>query len=297
MDVVSEQTGVHEWGEYAERRVLAPPEFIKEISEKLKEKDILSVGEHHDLEQDASYGWIQQFAGEIFEAYDWYRLGKITGKEPMPFERLLRRESKLVEKLMERQPSFEELKKMHVGRFFALGVLPLAKAAGYTDLVLEGFDEISPGASYQLSKDKTGDLLRLTYAMILGFNIHGAWPRGQFVKPEEVGDSIFEKIKAAKTSNPEAKILVYNGAMHNVTEPFKLGSKVSLGIFGETDPNEWSYAPRARELWGEWYGAMDLMNGGRPLPNSHFKYMQEKAEPGQITRFTHGIDQQTYILN
>jgi hypothetical protein len=194
------------------------------------------------------------------------------------------------------QPSFDDLKQMHVGRLFALGILPIAVAAGYTDLVLEGFDDRNPGRTIQRSKDKTGDLIRMTSAMMLGMRIHGAWPDGNFPTPTDVSDALFEKIKTAKEANPDAKVIVYNGAVHNMTEPFKTGTKVSLGPFGEEDASEWTYAPRAREVWGDSYGAIDLLNGNRPLPESQFKLMQDKAEPGVITRFSHGFDQQTYVL-
>jgi hypothetical protein len=93
MDITGEQTHTHEWG-YSSKEVVTPKEFLTEISDKLRRKDVLSVGEHHDMEQDESYGWIQQHGGEIVEAYDWYRLGKITGKPTPPFERLLRPESR-----------------------------------------------------------------------------------------------------------------------------------------------------------------------------------------------------------
>lgn len=296
IDTTGEQGQTQEWG-YNRKEVVTPIEFLREISDTLRRKDILSVGEHHDMEQDESYRWIQQHAGEIIEAYDWYRIGKITGKHTPPFERLLKPESRLSENLANRQqPTFDELRHLHVGRLFALGILPLARAAGYTDLVLEGFDDINPARTIQRSKDKTGDLLRIVSAMKLGMRIHGAWPDKMFPMPADIGDALFDKIKAAKEANPDAKIIVYNGAVHNMTEPFRAGTKVSLGFFGETDASEWTYAPRARALWGDRYGAIDILNGNRPLPDSHYKFMQVKAEPGVITRFSHGFDQQTFVL-
>lgn len=290
-----EQPQTNEWG-YASKDVISPKEFLTDIADTLKSHDVVSVGESHDMEQDQSYGWIQQHTGEILEAYDWYRLGRITGKSALPLEKLLRPESRLLENLANHKKlTIEDLKQMHVGRLFALMVLPMACLVGYTDLVLEGFDDINPGRFIQRSKDKTGDLLRMTSAMMWGMTLHGAYPDGMFTTPTDIGNALFTKIKEVKDAKPDAKIIAYNGAVHNMTEPFKTGTKVSEGLLS-SDASEWTYAPRARDLWGERYAAIDLLNGDRSLPMSHFKFMQEQSEKSAITRFSHGVNQKTYVL-
>ncbi len=196
----------------------------------------------------------------------------------------------------EKQPTLEALTQFHPGRLFAVGILPLARSLGYTDLVLEGFDVNNPANSLERSKDKAGDLLRLTSAMMLDMNIHGAYPRSRFVTPTDIGNELFSTIKAVKEASPEAKILAYNGAVHNMTDPFKKGTHVHESFLSSSDASEWSYAPRAKELWGDRYGVIDLLGGNSTLPDSHFKYMQEYAQNGVVTRYLHGVNQNTYVF-
>lgn len=297
MNPDGEQAQTHEW-QYLNKDELTQPEFFGEISKTLQEADVLSVGEHHDDLQDSSFAWIQQYTGEILQAYDIYGMHRAKRpEEPLPdLDQVLPRESDLLARLTQEGPTFEEAKKMHVGRLFTFAVLPLAASAGYTDVVLEGLNERNPGQSIQKSKDKSGDLLRLTMAMWLGMDIHGAYPEGSFPTPEAVGDSIFEKLKAVKEAKPAAKVIAYNGATHNMTEPFKKGTVVDLGFFGKTDASEWSYAPKAKALWGDKYKAIDLINGDRELPASHFRHMQQKSAEGVVTRFTHGVGQKSYVF-
>lgn len=296
MDQQGEQSAIHEW-KYSDKRILTPKEFLLEVKDKLSKKKVLSIGEHHDMEQDESYSWIQQYSGEILEAYQFYKIGKNSHKFSPSFVELLRPTSELRKRLTQMQrPSFDELRKMHVGRLFAFGVLPIAKALDYTNIVLEGFDENDPLRTIQRSKDKTGDLLRITSAMMLDMNIYGALSDGIFSTPTDIGNSLFETIREVKDTDPDAKIVVYNGALHSMTEPFKSGTTVKEGLLQISDASQWTYAPRAKELWGDQYGAIDLLNGDRLLPPSHFRYMQEQADADSITCFSHGVDQQTYVL-
>ena len=96
------------------------------------------------------------------EAYDFYR--NYNKQPPLTLERFLRHDSTLLKELAQENPSFDNLKKMHAGRLFALAVLPLARSTGYTHLILEGFDETDPAKTLARSKDRAGDLLRITMA-------------------------------------------------------------------------------------------------------------------------------------
>ncbi len=153
----------------------------------------------------------------------------------------------------------------------------------------------NPGKTIGRSTDRTGDLLKMVSSMMLGMRIHGAWPDSSMHSPKDTGDSLLKKIKDVKTKNPTARIIVYNGAIHNMTEAFKSGSVVSSDL-RRLDASEWTYAPRAIEMWGNRYGAIDLLNGNSPLPESHYKYMQKDALSNAITCYTHGIDQQSYVF-
>jgi hypothetical protein len=290
----AEQEQTYEW-KYTRKEELAPNEFSKQVLTTLQEKDVVSVGEQHDLEQDTSYSWLLDYQTDILDAYDKYSLSKDSSKPPPPLERLLRRESDLLERLAQEVPTFDQLRQMHVGRLFAVGVLPLAAVAGYKHVVFEGVDENDPQRNLARSKDKIGDLLRLTYAMQLGMNIHGAYSDGLMSTAADTGDALFAKIQEVKNADPEGKIIVYNGATHNMTEPFRKGMKVKEGLI-EYDASELTYAPRAREKWGMKYGSIDLLNGNRSFPASHFKYMQEHAVADRITAFSHGIDQKSYVI-
>ena len=293
MNPVVEQDSSQEW-KYDKREVLSPKEFLNEIYAKMKAKRILSVGEFHDENQDASYNWILKHQGAILHAYDWYRQSLILDPSRAPaLDRLLPRDSLLLDELAKQNPPFEQLAKMHVGRVFALAVLPLARSAGYTDLILEGLDEDNPQDSIENSKDRAGDLLRLTLAMSLGMRIHGE----AVVAPAwKVADSLFSKIEEVSDRYRDARIIVYNGATHNMTEPVGGQMMVHEEGFAPYAANRLSYASRARQEWGSQYGAIDLLNGQKPLPDSHFKAMQENAQDTGITRYSHGFDQQTYII-
>lgn len=289
-----EQPQKQDWG-YTRKDTLTPKDFLRRIQDKLKAKDVLSVGEAHDMNQDTSFSWILDHEKEILEAYNIYRMAQDVSKPAPPFEGLLRRDSRFLEKLAQENTSFDHVRKMHVGRLFALSILPLARLAGYTDIVLEGVDDRNPGRLLDRSTDRSGDLLRLTAAMMLGLKIHGAYSDGMFTTAADIGDAVFAKMGEVKDRNPNAKVVVYNGAVHNMTEPYKEGTKIKEGIV-EYDVSEMTYAPRAIELWGDRYGAIDLINGDRLMPESQFRFMQQQASDDVITCFTHGIDQQTYVL-
>lgn len=284
----------HEW-QYKKKEVVTPKDFLRDILSKLQAAELCSFGEYHDERIDQSYSFLLQHQAEILEIYHWLRFFNESSQNAtrLPFERLLPPRSTLVEEMDALNPSMDQLQKMHCGRLFGLVLLPLARHVGYTDLVLEGVDENNPGATLARSKDQIGDLLRITTAMRLGMKIHGAYDTSRFPTGKGVADALWLKIKDIKQKDPHSRTIVYNGAAHNMTEP--LHGNVSEGFF-HYDASELTYAPKAIEMYGDKYSATDLLNGDRLLPSGHFRFMQEQAQPGAITKYTHGINQQTYVL-
>lgn len=297
MDGQEEQSHQYEWG-YSNKEVLEPDAFEAQLKSVFQERDVVSVGEYHDERRDTSFAWLQDHRDEILQTYDWYRMMG-DKSEPEPFItmlKLLPPGSQLFDRLTKGFPSMHELRKLHVGRMFAFQVLPAARNAGYTHLVLEGVDAANPARTLERSKDQTGDLLRITMAMMMGMKIHGAYSEGVLSTPVDIANTLFDEVKQIRDSDPNAKVVVYNGASHSMTEPFKKGTQVGAGILS-FDASELTYAPKARELWGDRYGAIDLIGGDKSLVGlGHFTHMQQEAKPDQITMFTHGVNQQTFVI-
>ena len=63
-----------------------------------------------------------------------------------------------------------------------------------------------------------------------------------------------------------------------------------------TPLSEITYAPDAIKKWENSYGAINIFNSRIPLPQSHFRIMQQKADPKSITCFRHGVDELTFFI-
>ncbi len=81
MDGIQEQATTYEW-KYTSKDTLTPKEALEDIIGILKNRDILSVGESHNLEVDTSYNWLNEYTGDILDAYTYYRMGKIPPRVP-----------------------------------------------------------------------------------------------------------------------------------------------------------------------------------------------------------------------
>lgn len=284
----------YEW-KYLSKEILTPKDFLRRLATVFEEKEIVSVGEAHDVNDDSSYGWLQSFKGDILQAFSSYRLVTEIKGGALPrsdFERSLPPDSKLLRALESHPISFKDLAAMHPGRLFAVGVLPLSRFSGFTELVLEGEIAERTDVHFQRSKDTTGDLLRLTIGMIMGMRIHSAYAGGFLSTVADVGQAVYHKITEIKKNNPQAKILAYNGAMHNMTKPFQGRGQEIPGI--AFDLAQITYAPQLIKDYGDRYAAIDLL-GAKPLPESHFAQMQREAE-GEITCFTHGQGQMSFVI-
>ena len=291
-----EKTGIEFDWQYDSKESVDPLVFLQQISNTLQQSSIVSFGEQHDLRVDESFSWILSFQNEILEAYHVYSLTMgIENPKPMEtFQRCLRRGSRLINVLSENLSSFEEVRNMHVGRMFALHILPLARNLGYTEVVLEGVEAKNPARLIDRSTDKIGDLLRILMAMVLGMRVHGAYADGLLSTAVDVGVELQDKINEVKTNNPDSKIIVYNGAMHNMTIPYQ-GTHASIpGI--SMDVSQITYAPDLIAEYGSQYSAIDMLNKDRTIPTGHFSQMQEESEAGEITCFKHGIRQQSFVI-
>jgi hypothetical protein len=284
-----------EWG-YTKSEVLDTDTFLKQLVELFKEKKIVSIGEVHDNNNDTSFDWIINYGGEISVAYDFYQHAQQQQQPKISLERLLPNESTLIHAIRSISLNPEDYRDKHAGRLFAMLVLPIAKLSGFTDVVFEGDPDpraILSEHGDMLNRDKIGAALRVTMAMYWGLNIHGAsFTRSQTANV--VGDLIFDKIREIRKHNPDAKVLVYNGAMHNMTIPIT-GTMAEYGA--GYDASGITYAPRALKSWGPDYGAIDIINHTPPIEDEiHFQFMQEHADPYGVTCFSHGINQKTYII-
>lgn len=282
--------------QYSNKESLGDKEFLQEIFNLLKSHKVFSVGEYHDENIDQSFLWILNHKTEIFRAFDKFRyLQNLTSAEQPSnlFEECLDRDSLLLNSLKLLVPSFAEMKKMHAGRLFAFALMPLAKAAGYTDIVLEGFDSSNPERLFEQSKDKIGYLIRMLMIMVLNFKVSGVDEVGLFKTPVNIGQGLFSAVTRIIDADQGAKVLIYNGAMHSATQPFV--GKVGDFFTGGFDLSEISYANRAIVRWGDQFQPIDIFPKLPLLPTSHYREMQEQAGSG-ITCFTHGVGQRSYVI-
>lgn len=285
----------YDW-QYLSKESIEDEIFLRELYSILESHEVFSVGEHHDENTDQSFVWILNHEAEILEAFDIYkRLQElpVEDRNPRLIEACFRHESVFLAKFQQALPSFTEMKKMHVGRLFAFCLMPLAKATGYNYLVLEGVDSNDPARLLELSKDRVGDLIRILMSIVLNFKVSGVVEKGIFKTPVDIGQGLLNAAIRIKEGDPSGKVLIYNGAMHNETQPFTGEISLPWGI--RYDAKDISYAPRARALWGEQYQSINLLSRSRMLPQSHYSVMQGEAGDG-ITRFNHGINQKTYVI-
>lgn len=285
----------HEWT-YDSKNELSPTEFLATLFSLIKDAEIVSVGEHHDDNQDTSHNWILNFEDEILTAahhYQQYCSAYQPNKDT--FKIFLPRDSQLVNRLDDIKTSFDDIRLLHVGRFFALQFLKLAYMSGFTDIVFEGINTSNFYANYKMSKDRIGDLLRLVCAMRLGMRIHGAYAGTRFPTPVDVGQALKEKIENVKENDPTARVIVYNGATHNMTVPYQ--GKFSLLPGLTIDVSKITYAPDLMRRYRSKYVSIDLLNKRRKLPASQFSQMQKEAQDGCVTAYEHGIRQTTFVID
>lgn len=292
-----------EWS-YTTKETLEPKVFLGQVSTKLKEAKVISIGEIHDENSSQDFGWIRVHQDEIINALEKYAIiqDHIPLDPGVTLKRLLGSGSALMVELEKQKPSFDDLRKAHTSRLFALAILPLARVNGFTDIVLEGLEpsNFRNIIENKMSKDIIGDLMKCLFAMAAGLRIHGVPVSGSiFSDGTEVGDDLFSETVKITDKHPDAKVLVYGGAAHNLTDP---GDLTISGPLGPIKLGNLSYAPRATTKWGERYKSIDLfsrktLERAPKIGNTVYGKMMADSTKGEITAFTHKSGQVTYIIS
>ena len=286
----------HDW-KYDSKTELQNGDFFFFLLDSINEAEIVSIGEYHDLEQNSSFSWILDYSEDILEAARQHQRLLKSGKsrDDLSFQSFLPFDSDLMQKLDGVNSNLNELRSMHVGIFFAMRLLPIAAKLGFTDVIFEGLNDSNMLASYEFSKDKVGDLLRIVMATRLDMIIHGARSSKDLPSAVDVGQELKTKIDECKEEKPDARIIVYNGAMHNMTITYTAPFFYFPGV--KLDTAKISYAPAMIEKYGARYVAIDLLNKNKAIPSSHFQLMTEEASSNQITMYKHGIRQKTFVID
>jgi len=291
-----------EWS-YENKTSLDSKDFLKQVSDHLKGAKVVSFGEIHDENHEQDFDWLLPHQEEIVTALEKYsQIQDIVSPEPVDtLRKLLGHESPLMLELERQKPSFNTLRESHSSRLFALAILPLARVNGFTDIVLEGLEpsNFRHIIKDKRSKDLIGDLLKCLLAMLTGLRIHGIPVSGGILSTgENVGDDLFRKTAEITDEFQDAKVLVYGGAAHNLTDP---GDLSISGPFGPIKLAKLSYAPRAIAKWGGRYISIDLfsrktLERTKKIGDTIYGQMMDDSVKGEITAFTHKSGQITYII-
>lgn len=237
-----------------------PKDFATHLEPLIAGKKIVSFGEEHNLNKDKTYGEINKYKDLIFSLYGTMKLFR--------FKNL----SELVEDMRRREPNSKELKdlkalleycaeegnekdfsKVTSSRIFASHVIPTLKKEGFTDVVIEGFNEDRPSENYELSKDRTGYLLIMLTAMTHDLKIHGAYSGGLDFG-FGVAESFRHKVDSITAKDPKARVATYNGGAHNLTVPMT-GNAPFIG----RPMSELSFVPHFSDKYGDKFKSIDLV--------------------------------------
>lgn len=291
-----------EW-RYENRTTLDTKAFLRQVSDHLKEARVVSFGEIHDENHEQDFGWLLPHQDEIVTALEKYsQFQNIVSPEPVDtLRKLLGPESALMLELERQKPSFNTLRESHSSRLFALAILPLARVNGFTDIVFEGLEpsNFRHILKDKRSKDLIGDLLKCLLAMLTGLRIHGVPVSGGILSTgEAVGNDLFRKTVEITDGQPDAKVVVYGGAAHSLTDP---GDLSISGPFGPIKLAKLSYGPKAITKWGKQYKSIDLfcrrtLDRTPEIRATIYGQMMADSAKGEISAFTHKSGQVTYII-
>lgn len=304
--LVGQETITYDWEGPKITTSLEPKELGVLLRDYIAQKDIISFGEHHDLNHDTSFNELLDYKRAIFNIYGIYRDSSRFEQQPsLPraIEHVRRYateygDNELMENVnglvsMLSKPHGNSILQSHPSRIFATLIIPIAKAQGFTDIVLEGFDDRDPSRVFERSKDKVGHLLIMLSSMMVGMRLHGAYSDSWLDLGDLMAEALSNKVNSVKAENPDARVLVYNGMAHNATQPLEGTVPTPLGNF---ELASISYAPAMIEKYGKSYGAVDLIGGKSDLEGTgHYEWMQQKAGVG-VTAYQHGVDQLTMVF-
>ena len=262
------------------------------------DKRIVSFGEEHDLNMDTSFSEVLQLSGPIFKVQYNMLVHHPDGEE----ERIamIRHEFKQAGKLQAldallkkmQDQSIGELCQYHPGRLFATRLMPLLRNLGYTDIIMEGLNDVDPASTFRRSKDQIGTLLMMLQAHILGIRVHGVYSEGIW-SLFYLSEYFLEKIDKIHECIPDARIITFSGALHNMTMP--LEGKVPLGD-REFDIKDSSFAKKLQEIWGREFQSIDLVDFNSTTA-SHLETFRRYGHAGNIVEVSHSNDQVAFVLS
>lgn len=157
--------GEYQW-QYTRKETLTSENFVKQLLQTLRQNDVISFGEFHDENRDQSFSWLSEYEHDIYEAYNICSTAQSVTNKRVTLKQCVPHNSLLLTALSNSKVDFNQLRGMHAGRLFGLLVISLTQRAGFTDIVFEG-DPGNPEI-VKLSKDKIGDLFRLTAGLFFG---------------------------------------------------------------------------------------------------------------------------------
>lgn len=283
---------------------LMPEVFGDRLRDLINDRKLVAFGEEHDCNRDPSFEEVLGFKDIIFPAYRqivmngaYPNIATFLGQHRLIYSNEdLIRFALFLEKLF--LPSVEDVMTMSASRVFAAVTMPVAHEVGFTDLVLEGFFESDPERTLKLSKDRIGLLLIMTAALCLGIHLHGTDQGPHISSLLDPGKSMVDALRVAIDGifkdNPNARVLSYNGAMHNLTVPFQ--GKLA-GLLGhEIDVSQWTFAPHYMERFGPQFLSVDLVTPSDSQQN-HFALLREKrAVAGRINEVPHSKGQVAFVF-
>lgn len=281
---------------------LHPSAFQNRLHGLMNGKKLVSFGEEHDGNRDPSFAEVLGFKDIIFPAYSQIVMNGVypniatflaRHRLSYPKEDLIRF-ILFVEKLL--SPSVEDVMAMSASRVFASTVMPVAHKMGYTDLVLEGFFERDPEQTLELSKDRIGLLLIMTATLCLGIHLHGT-DSGHVLfsldQGKTMADALRVTIDGIFKENPNARVLSYNGGLHNMTVPIQ--GRIA-GLLGhEIDLSQMTFAPHYMAMLGREFLSVDLVTPSDSQQN-HFALLRERAIAGRITEVPHSKGQVAFVF-
>lgn len=260
-------------------------------------KTIITFWEEHNLNTDESFSEILRYEGIIFFLYREKNKG-------IPFRDIM---NNIIYALKEDKGLFEDFLQFSIGlvgnqnslpcsssRIFACLIIPELAKRWFKDLVFEWMDESSPEKNFKLSKDKIGYLMILLMSMTHEVSIHGAYDSTLFVDAIGIAREFERIIDKITVENPKAKVMTYNGWVHNMTVPIEWEYRL---FWIDIDLSELSFAPYLRKKYRDAFLSVDLVDTFWSQDNSsHYAFLKQKAKKDSITLIDHSDWQKAFIF-
>lgn len=275
-------------------------EFFLYLRDMFERKDVVSIWEEHNHNSDKSFEEVQEYDVYIFHLFREIKNG---GEFVEAFNRM-DGEIQWYPEELEKWKKFKEFilqffsqewdVSQSSSRVMARSVIPTARTSAYTDIIIEWFSENNPRENYNFSTDKTWYLLLMLSAMINNIHIHWAYDKTPIVWVFRIAQKFTSRIDKIKGQDPDAKVLTYNWAFHNMTVPMKW----KQNLFGaELDYEDLTFAPELHEKYGDRYLSCDIVDGwSQTEKDSHFAVLKWKALDWRINIVRHSEWQEAIVL-